>query len=214
MRYYLNALSNYTNFNGRASRSEYWFFALYNTIFSFFALRLDKIFEINFDDEIGYGPLTAIYSIAMVIPSLAISVRRLHDVGKSGWMFLISFVPFIGSVWLLVLLLSKSEKEQNQYGDLPKSISASNGVSITTQSLQNIIFIYFIYIFFWQLIRWLIDLSVFDYDVYDYIGIINVYFYIFIGSLLESIINKTQRVIAYLILLILLYHDIYTLIIV
>ena len=214
MRYYLNTLSDYANFNGRSSRSDYWFFALYNTIFSFFALTLDKIFEINFDDQIGYGPLTAIYTIAMIIPSLAISVRRLHDVGKSGWMFLISFVPFIGSIWLLVLLLSKSEKERNQYGDIPKSISASNGVSITTQSLQNIIFIYFIYLFFWELIRWLIGLSVFDYDVYDYIGIINVYFYIFIGSLLESIINKTQRVIAYLILLILLYHDIYNLIIV
>ena len=214
MRYYIQALSNYANFNGRASRSEYWFFALYYTIFSFLALRLDKIFELNFDDEIAYGPLTAIYTIAMIIPSLAISVRRLHDAGKSGWMFLISFVPIIGSIWLLVLLLSNSDKEQNQYGDLPKSIAAANGVSISTQSLQNFVFIYFIYLFFWQSIEWLVDLSIFDYDVYDYIGIINVYFFIFIGSLLESIINKTQRVIAYLIVLCILYHHIYNLIIV
>jgi len=123
MRYYLNALSDYANFNGRASRSEYWFFALYNTIFSFFALRLDKLFDINFDDEIGYGPLTAIYTIAMIIPSLAISVRRLHDVGKSGWMCFIALIPLIGAIWLLVLMLTDSNPGENEYGANPKEIT-------------------------------------------------------------------------------------------
>jgi uncharacterized membrane protein YhaH (DUF805 family) len=70
--------------------------------------------------EIGYGPLTPLYSLFVLIPSLAVVVRRLHDVGKSGWMFLILLIPIVGFIWILVLLLTDSQQESNNWGDNPK----------------------------------------------------------------------------------------------
>ena len=68
----------------------------------------------------GYGPLYGIYALAVLIPGLAVAVRRLHDVGKSGWMILITLIPLIGAIWLLVLLVTDSNLGENQYGQNPK----------------------------------------------------------------------------------------------
>jgi len=73
--------------------------------------------------EIGYGPLYGLYALAMLIPGLAVSVRRLHDVGKSGWMLLIALIPLIGAIWLLVLMLTDSNPGENQYGSNPKEMT-------------------------------------------------------------------------------------------
>lgn len=69
---------------------------------------------------IGSGPLSLIYGLILFIPSLAVLVRRLHDIGKSGWMLLIAFIPLIGAFWLLFLLVSDSSPDENQYGKNPK----------------------------------------------------------------------------------------------
>ncbi|MBT3819593.1 MAG: DUF805 domain-containing protein, partial [Lentimicrobiaceae bacterium] len=87
MNWYLAVLKNYAGFSGRARRKEYWMFTLFNIIFAIVAMILDNVLGIAMA-EIGYGPLYGLYALAMLIPGLAVSVRRLHDVGKSGWMLL------------------------------------------------------------------------------------------------------------------------------
>ena len=113
MEWYLKVVrDNYANFNGRASRQEYWMFFLFNIIFAFVAGIVDVY--------IGLGFLELIYVLAVFIPGLAVGVRRLHDVGKSGWFLLISLIPLVGVIWLIVLLASKSNPGENQYGAEPK----------------------------------------------------------------------------------------------
>jgi len=74
--------------------------------------------------ELGYGIFYVIYALAMFIPGLAVGVRRLHDVGKSGWMLLIALIPLIGAIWLLVLMVTDSQQGTNKWGENPKEILA------------------------------------------------------------------------------------------
>lgn len=123
MSWYLAALKNYAYFGGRARRKEYWMFFLFNMIFACAAIILDNVLGIAIE-SIGYGPLYGLYLLAIIIPSLAVVVRRLHDVGKSGWMILLSFIPIIGAIWLLVLMLTDSEPGDNRFGLNPKDAEA------------------------------------------------------------------------------------------
>lgn len=124
MNWYLKVLKQYADFIGRARRKEYWMFVLFNMIFSVIAMILDNILGIAMEG-IGYGPLYGIYLLAIILPSLAVAVRRLHDIGKSGWMILISLIPLIGGIWLLVLLVTDSNPGDNQYGPNPKEIAVN-----------------------------------------------------------------------------------------
>lgn len=129
MNYYLKVLKNYATFSGRARRSEYWYFALFNIIFAIVASLLDRLigdtFTMNFAGSpmsLGYGYIYVLYALAVFIPGLAVSVRRLHDVGKSGWFFFIVLIPLVGVIWLLVLFFSDSQFGPNKYGPNPKGI--------------------------------------------------------------------------------------------
>lgn len=124
MNYFLQVLQNYATFSGRARRSEYWYFQLYNFIISvivaLFALAVGfsgggVIFIIIY-------LIYLIYQLAILIPTLAVLVRRLHDVGKSGWFFFVSFIPFVGVIWLIVLLVTEGEPFENKYGLNPKAV--------------------------------------------------------------------------------------------
>lgn len=119
MNWYLKVLKQYADFSGRARRKEYWMFVLFNMIFAIVAMILDNVLGIAMEG-IGYGPLYGLYVLAMLIPGLAVAVRRLHDVGKSGWMILIALIPLIGAIWLLVLMVTDSNPGENQYGQNPK----------------------------------------------------------------------------------------------
>ena len=123
MNWYLKVLKQYADFSGRARRQEYWMFALFNMIFTIVAMILDNVLGIAMEG-VGYGPIYILYVLAVFIPGLAVAVRRLHDVGKSGWMLLIALIPLIGAIWLLVLLFTDSQKESNKWGQNPKEISA------------------------------------------------------------------------------------------
>ena len=113
MEWYLKVVrDNYANFNGRASRQEYWMFFLFNMIFAIVIMGIDII--------LGLWFLNIIYSLVVMIPGIAVGIRRLHDVGKSGWFLLISLIPLVGVIWLIVLLASKSNPGENQYGAEPK----------------------------------------------------------------------------------------------
>ena len=105
MNYYLKVLQNYATFNGRARRSEYWYFILFNLIISFVIGLAEGIIESTL--------LSSIYSLAVLIPSIAVGVRRMHDVGKSGWFLLIP-------IYNLILAVTEGEKGENQYGNDPK----------------------------------------------------------------------------------------------
>lgn len=110
---------NYANFNGRARRSEYWYFALMNLIILVIAAVLDSTLGLNFD-PLPYGYLYLLVALASFLPGLAVAVRRLHDVGKSGWFYFIALIPIVGAIWLLVLFCTEGEQGENQYGADPK----------------------------------------------------------------------------------------------
>lgn len=120
MNWYLKVLKNYAVFSGRAQRAEYWFFVLFSTIASILLLVVDGVIG-TVDMELGLGLLYVVYSLAVLIPSLAVSVRRLHDIGKSGWWLLIGFIPFIGPIVLLVFFILDSQVVENAYGPNPKA---------------------------------------------------------------------------------------------
>ncbi|GAB3874111.1 DUF805 domain-containing protein [Hymenobacter segetis] len=119
MEYFLQVLKKYAVFSGRARRKEYWMFVLFNLLFSIAAGVADYVLT-----GTGSGAISGLYAIAMLIPSLAVGVRRLHDVGKSGWFTLILFVPLVGVIWLLVLDCTEGNAGENEYGPDPKAMFA------------------------------------------------------------------------------------------
>ena len=121
MNYYLDVLKKYAVFTGRARRSEYWFFVLFNMIISFVLGFVDGMFGTK-DPVTSLGLLGGLYSLAVLIPGLAVAVRRLLDVGKSGWMILVALIPLVGWIWLIVLFATDSVQGDNEYGSNPKAI--------------------------------------------------------------------------------------------
>jgi uncharacterized membrane protein YhaH (DUF805 family) len=119
MNWYLEVLKKYAVFNGRARRKEYWMFVLGNLIVAIIASVLDSV--LFGSKTVGLGPLYLIYMLAVLVPGLAVSVRRLHDVGKSGWFILIAFIPIVGPIWLLVLTCMDGQPGENPYGPNPKA---------------------------------------------------------------------------------------------
>jgi len=122
MNWYLKVLKQYADFQGRARRKEYWMFVLFNLIFAFIAMYLDRIIGTTMGG-LPYGVIYMLYGLAVLIPSLAVGVRRLHDIGKSGWMLLVSLIPFVGVIWLIILFVTDSNPGENQYGANPKQIT-------------------------------------------------------------------------------------------
>ena len=112
MEWYLKVLKNYVGFQGRARRKEYWMFTLFSIIVSVILSIVENIIGLT-------SVLTTLYSLAVLLPSLAVAVRRLHDTGRSGWWLLIALIPFIGAIVLLVFVCEDS-KENNRYGSNPK----------------------------------------------------------------------------------------------
>ena len=109
MNWYITVLKKYAVFEGRARRKEYWMFALINLIISV-ALAF-----------LSFGILETAYGLLVFIPSLAVSVRRLHDIDRSGWWVLVSLIPFIGILVLIYFCVQDSTPGTNQYGPNPKS---------------------------------------------------------------------------------------------
>lgn len=119
MNWYLTVLKKYAEFSGRARRKEYWFFVLFNFLVVIVLSILDGIVG-TLDAEGGIGLLSGIYSLGVLIPSIAVGVRRLHDTDRSGWWMLIGFIPIIGVIVLLIFFVLDSTPGENQYGPSPK----------------------------------------------------------------------------------------------
>ena len=112
MNWYLEVLKKYAVFTGRSRRKEYWTFFLVNFIIGF----LSFIPVINI--------LVGIYCLAILIPGIAVAIRRLHDTNRSGFWLLVGFVPVIGAIVLLIFLIQDSDQGDNQYGPNPKADEA------------------------------------------------------------------------------------------
>ena len=117
MEWYLLVLKKYAEFGGRARRKEYWMFTLFNVIASLALGVVDGILGLG---DMGFGLLSGLYTLAVFVPSLAVSVRRLHDTGRSGWWLLIAFIPILGALSLLFFMVQDGEPGPNEYGPNPK----------------------------------------------------------------------------------------------
>ncbi|MFQ3220457.1 MAG: uncharacterized membrane protein YhaH (DUF805 family) [Paraglaciecola sp.] len=112
MDYFIGALKKYADFTGRARRKEYWMFYL---------IYMSLIIVISIlDAVIGAGLLSIIFTLGMLVPSISIAARRLHDTGRSGWWQLIAFIPLIGFI-ILIVFLAQDGHDANEYGENPKS---------------------------------------------------------------------------------------------
>ena len=122
MKWFLKVLKQFNDFKTRARRKEYWMFTLFSGIINTILSLIDN----NLGNEVstGTGLLGGIYSLFILVPSLAVSVRRLHDVNKSGWMLLVALIPLIGAIWLLILFCKDSQLEENKWGANPKKVQA------------------------------------------------------------------------------------------
>jgi uncharacterized membrane protein YhaH (DUF805 family) len=114
MEYYVGVLKKYAVFEGRATRSEFWYFVLFNFIISI-AIGIVESALLG-----GSSFLGLIYSLAVLIPGIAVGARRLHDIGKSGWWMLIGLVPLVGWIILIVFYATDSQGGANMYGPDPK----------------------------------------------------------------------------------------------
>lgn len=130
MNWYLKVIKQYADFNGRARRKEYWMFFLFNIIVAAILGTLAAISlaaESNTIATILYV-IYSLYGLAVLIPGLAVTVRRLHDLGKSGAFIFVAFIPIIGGIWLLVLTLTEGTNGENQYGPNPKDETISTDI--------------------------------------------------------------------------------------
>lgn len=120
MEWYLKVIrDNYVNFEGRARRTEYWMFYLFHVII-IFALAFLMGLSAESDVSFVFLILLIIYALGTFLPSLAVTVRRLHDTNKSGWFYLISFIPYIGGLILLIFMVIDGDTGTNNYGPDPK----------------------------------------------------------------------------------------------
>jgi uncharacterized membrane protein YhaH (DUF805 family) len=117
MNWYLQALKKYAEFSGRARRMEYWMFVLFYIIIAVVLTIVEMVIGLP-------GILSGIFGLAMLIPGIAVTVRRLHDTGRSGWWILIGLIPVIGTIVLLVFMCLEGHPGGNDHGSNPKEAPA------------------------------------------------------------------------------------------
>ncbi len=116
MNWFIDCITkNYVNFSGRARRKEYWMFVLFSVILGIITVIIDRMISRSLI-------FTMIFSLAIFLPNLAVTVRRLHDTDKSGWWMLLQFIPYLGGFIILIFCLIDSTPGTNQYGENPKKL--------------------------------------------------------------------------------------------
>ena len=167
MKYYIRALKNYANFRGRSTRKEYWMFVLFNVLFTWLAIILDLVissFALGAREALetiratagfstGVTQIYFKYIVLMAIPSLAIVVRRMHDIGKSGWAILLSLIPIIGGIWYFILLCTDSKQEDNQYAALEEKPEKTTPQLLKINIIAAVLFWGLTEILFWVIIK-------------------------------------------------------------
>ena len=114
MNFYVDAWKKFADFSGRSRRKEFWFFWLINMVISyvlsFITAKLGVVGSI----------VTGAFGLAILVPSLAVGIRRMHDIGKSGWWICVNIIPIIGTIWYIILAAKDSEVTSNNWGANPK----------------------------------------------------------------------------------------------
>ena len=131
MNWYLHVLKNYATFSGRARRKEYWMFFLFNVLISLGLGVLDVVAG-TYSVEYETGFFSGLYSLLVLIPSIAVSVRRLHDTNRSGWWVVISLIPIIGVFVLFVFTCLDSQPGTNRFGVNPKEAASQTLPAVET----------------------------------------------------------------------------------
>jgi uncharacterized membrane protein YhaH (DUF805 family) len=116
MNWYIEVLKKYAVFDGRARRTEFWMFTLISTI-------IIVVLQVLMFKVSALAALLGIYSLAVLVPSIAVGVRRLHDTDRSGWWILIGLVPFVGGIILIVLMCLEGTPGDNKFGSNPKALA-------------------------------------------------------------------------------------------
>ncbi|QUJ66210.1 DUF805 domain-containing protein [Photobacterium sp. GJ3] len=129
MNWYLYALKKYAVFSGRAQRQEYWYFFLINLIITLALGIVDHLLQTPGAED-GTGMLGGIYSLAVLLPSLAVGARRLHDIGRSGWWMLLVLVPILGFIVLVIFFVQDGQPGENEYGLNPKEEPGMGRMSV------------------------------------------------------------------------------------
>lgn len=122
IQYYFKVLQNYATFSGRARRSEYWYFCLFSSLLSITLAIIGYLIGLEF--------LDSIYSLAVLLPSLAVGVRRMHDVGKSGWFILIP-------IYNIILACTDGDHGSNEYGADPKNLYKEEGFDFDNNQFSS-----------------------------------------------------------------------------
>jgi uncharacterized membrane protein YhaH (DUF805 family) len=121
MYWYKRVILYYFQFTGRSRRKEFWMFTLFNIPFLLTAILLDNLLGTTSPNlELPIGFLTISYYCFIFIPSMSVSIRRLHDIGKSSWYYIISFIPFVGGILMIVAMCIEGQPHTNQWGTNPK----------------------------------------------------------------------------------------------
>ncbi|MCD0489456.1 DUF805 domain-containing protein [Pedobacter sp. MC2016-14] len=143
MEWYLKVLKSYGDFRTRSRRKEFWMFVLFQLIALIITSIIDNVLGTTFKMDTGfgvqslpYGYVYMLYALVTLVPGIAVTVRRLHDVGKSGWFYFIALIPIVGGIWLLVLLCTDSEIMENKWGPNPKG-DILNPDHFGTNEVQN-----------------------------------------------------------------------------
>lgn len=123
MNWFMTVLRKYAVFEGRARRREYWFFVLFYILISVVLAVVDRMLG-TYVEAYGMGALGALFCLGLLIPSIAVGARRLHDTGRSGWWLLVGFIPVIGVIVLIVFFVLDSQPGTNAYGPNPKEAPA------------------------------------------------------------------------------------------
>lgn len=119
MKWFIGVFKKAFNFSDRSRRTEYWMFTLIAIIISIALTVIDAVVGLELAE--GVGILSTLFSLLIIIPGLSLTVRRLHDIGKSGWWVLITLIPLVGVIVLLVFTVKDSEPSSNEYGMNPKA---------------------------------------------------------------------------------------------
>jgi uncharacterized membrane protein YhaH (DUF805 family) len=125
MNWYITVLKQYGVFVGRARQVEFWWFFLINLLITIALAFVDQLTG-TLNPEGGYGLLSGLYTLGVIFPTLAVSVRRLHDIGRSGWWLLIGLIPVVGTIILLALFILEGTPGPNRFGADPRGRQAAD----------------------------------------------------------------------------------------
>ena len=182
MKWFIKVLRHYADFSGRARRKEYWMFVLFNMICAivwiFLTALAYTLFNNNTISTNAVNVICLSYGVIVMLPSMAVTVRRLHDVGKSGWMLLVALIPAVGGIWLFLLLITKGQQRENKYGFDPKISPDFFSEPARLKSAGNTMIIAGVVAILSTILQWIILSKVQELPLYEWLSFQGLSFFV------------------------------------